>query len=189
MALNTDFLVKMPMSQKLLVLAAIVALLFLGYWLLFDNSLSDEYQAQTGILQDKKTQLKKLQTVEKDKQKLDRELQEKERKLEKAKEKLPTETEMERLLLTVNELGQKNGIKFSVFKPGGERKEGQLYIEVPIDLKFNGQYLYVMNFFYEVSILPRIINFSGISLSAGRKGGVNDISVNCTATTYKFIGR
>ncbi|HUT55087.1 MAG TPA: type 4a pilus biogenesis protein PilO [bacterium] len=189
MALNAEFLVKMPVSQKILVLAAAVAVLVLGYWFLIGSSLKSDLERMQAELSQAKSDLAKLETVQKDKEKLDRELKEKERKLEKAKEKLPTETEMERLLLTINELGQQNGIRFSNFKPLAERKEGNLYIEVPIELKFTGGYLYVMNFFAKVAALPRIVNFNGVSITGGGKGKTSEIDVSCTASTYKFIGK
>jgi type IV pilus assembly protein PilO len=189
MALNAEFLVKMPVAQKLLVLAAIIIVLVLGYWLLIDNDLTKEYNSQKAELQRKKADLDKLKMVEKDKEKLDRELKEKERKLEKAKEKLPTETEMEKLLLTINDLGQQNGIRFQTFKPLKEENVQKLYIRVPIELKFSGNYLYVMNFFYKVTHLRRIVNFSGISMmsSGGKKKATSEVKVSCTATTYRFV--
>ncbi len=184
MALNADYFIKMPIHQKLLILAALVALLFLGYYFLIDSKLTEEYKRKQGQLSSKRSELAKLETVERDKEKLDRQLKEKQRKLEKAKEKLPTETEMEKLFITISELGQKNGIKFSNFKPQTERAHGNLYIEVPISLDFTGSYVYVMNFFYKATHLPRIVNFHGLGISSGKKG--NEISVKCTAVTYKF---
>jgi len=184
MALNTDFIIKMPLLQKLLILAGVVTLTVLAYMFLMDSKLTQEYKRKQLELSGLRSELAKLETVEKDKEKLDRQLKEKERRLEKAKEKLPTETEMEQLLLTISELGQKNGITFKKFTPAGERSgEGGLYTEVPISLNFSGSYLYVMNFFYKVTNLSRIVNFAGLGMSAS-KG--KTIDVNCTAITYKF---
>jgi type IV pilus assembly protein PilO len=187
MALNTEFIVKMPIGQKLLVLVALILLIGILYWLMIASKLKEEYEQKENSLNDKRTELAKLETVEKDKEKLDRELKEKERKLEKAKEKLPTETEMENLFLTISDLGKQNGISFEIFKPLPERKQGDLYWEVPIELKYKGNYRYVMNFFYKVTHLSRIVNFGGVGIT-GAKGG-SDINVNCTATTYKFAGK
>jgi type IV pilus assembly protein PilO len=190
MALNAEFLVKMPVSQKILVLAAVVAVLVLGYWVLIGSSLKSDLVRMQGELAQAKSDLAKLETVQKDKEKLDRELKEKERKLEKAKEKLPTETEMESLLMKINQLGQQNGIKFSNFKPMPERKEGNLYIEVPIQLRFTGGYLGIMNFFANVAGYERIVNFNGVAITGGKGGGRgSEVEVTCTASTYKFIGR
>lgn len=184
MALNSDYIVKMPIGQKLLILAALITVIGLLYYFLIDSALTKEYKDLQGKLQTKRTDLAKLETVEKDKEKLDRELKEKERKLEKAKEKLPTETEMERLLINVSDIGQQNGIIFKTFKPQAERKQKDgLYIEVPIDLNFSGNFKYVMNFFYKVTTLPRIVNFTGVNLIGG-KG--SNITVTCKAVTFKF---
>lgn len=187
MALNSEFIVKMPIGQKLLVLIALILLIGLLYWLLIASKLKEDYEAKDKSLKVKRTELAQLQTVEKDKEKLQREMKEKERKLEKAKEKLPTETEMENLFLTISDLGKQNGIKFAMFKPKPEKKEKALYVKVPIDLKFSGSYRYVMNFFYKVTNLPRIVNFSGIGIKSAKK--TREITVNCIATTYKFAGK
>jgi type IV pilus assembly protein PilO len=188
MALNAEFIVKMPIAQKVLVLVGLILLLGLGYWFLIGSGLKKDLATAQTELQTKQTTLTKLRAVEKDKEKLDRELAEKERKLESAKKKLPTETEMERLLLDINDLGQQNGIKFATFKPAPEQRQGNLYIEVPIDLKFTGGYIYVMNFFYKVATLPRIVTFSGVSITGGGRGKTSEVEVTCTASTYKFIG-
>jgi len=186
MALNTEFFVKMSIGQKLLIVAALVLTMGLLYYLLIDSKLTKEYNDKQTQLTEKRTDLAKLETVEKDKEKLDRELREKERNLEKAKEKLPTDTEMERLFLNISEIGQQNGIQFIVFKPQPEKKQQDLYIEVPIDLSFSGSYRYAMNFFYKVTTLPRIVNFTGIQITAG-KG--TEIAVSCKAVTFKFAAK
>ena len=186
MALNTEFFVKMPIGQKLLIVAALVLTIGLLYYLLIDSKLTKEYNDKQSQLTEQRTELAKLETVEKDKEKLDRELKEKERKLEKAKEKLPTDTEMERLFLNISEIGQQNGISFKVFKPLAEKKQQDLYIEVPIDLSFSGSYRYAMNFFYKVTTLPRIVNFTGILITGG-KG--SEIAVSCKAVTFKFAAK
>lgn len=188
MALNSEYIVKMPIGQKLLILAALITVIGLLYYFTIDSDLTAEYKSKQGKLQEKRTDLAKLETVEKDKEKLDRELKEKERKLEKAKEKLPTETEMERLLLNISEIGQQNGISFKTFKPLKENKQKDgLYIEVPIDLAFSGNYKYAMNFFYKVTSLPRIVNFTGINMVSGKSG--TEIAVTCKAVTFKFSAK
>ena len=187
MALNTEFFVKMPLGQKLLILAVVVALIVLGYWFGIDTDLSEQLDSKRDELAAKKNDLAKLETVEKNRKKLERELQNKELELEKAKEKLPTETEMEKLFLTISELGQENGITFQTFQPGTESTESNLYKVVPISLNFYGSYAYVLNFFYEVTHLPRIVRFEGIKISP--KGLGNEISVSVTAKTFKFAGK
>jgi len=187
MAMNTEFFVKMPIGQKMLILGVVVALLFLGYWFGIDNDLSKELDSKRDELAAKKNDLAKLETVEKNRKKLERELQNKELELEKAKEKLPTETEMEKLFLTISELGQKNGITFKTFQPGKESTQSNLYKVVPISMNFTGSYPYVLNFFYEVTHLPRIVRFEGIKISPQKRG--NDISVSVTAKTFKFAGK
>jgi type IV pilus assembly protein PilO len=184
MALNSEYIVKMPIGQKLLILAALITVIGLLYYFLIDSELTKTYKGLQDKFQEKRTDLAKLETVERDKEKLDRELKEKERNLEKAKEKLPTDTEMERLLLNISEIGQQNGITFRTFKPQPEKKQKDgLYIEVPVDLNFSGNFKYVMNFFYKVTSLQRIVNFTGVSMVSS-KG--TDINVTSKAVTFKF---
>jgi type IV pilus assembly protein PilO len=197
MALNTDFIVKMPVSQKLLILGALIALMVLGYWFFVDNKMNAQLKAlregdpanpSADNVASLEQELEKLKWVERDKQNLEQQLEEKKQQLRAIESKLPSEAEMERLLLDLSQQMKAGGLVAKDIKPQPHKDAG-LYMEVPIQLKLTGGYKYVMTFFSKVAEMDRIINFGGISIALApeAKGAkTSDVEVNCTATTYRL---
>jgi len=185
MALNAEKIAKLPTSQKLLALAALVVLIVFLYYLLLDKDYQNEIKRLNGQLSDLKTEISKIRAIAADITRVERELALLEKKLSEALTKLPNEAEVEKLLITIDELGRENGLSFTVFKPGKETNR-QLYTEVPISLKFTGNFYHVLRFFDEVTKLPRIITISDLGMSQLRGGKTSILDVSCVATTYKF---
>ena len=100
-----------------------------------------------------------------------------------AKKALPQKKEIPSLLTAVSESGQRAGLEFLLFKPQNERRK-QFYAEIPVAIRVTGSYHETADFFDKVSNLPRLVNIDNITLKSG-KG--NDLSINCTALTYRFI--
>lgn len=184
-AINLEKIAKLPVSQKLLALGAVVILIGFLYYILLDKEYQNEIDKLNGQLSDLKTEISKIRAIAADINKVERELALLEKKLSEALTKLPNEAEVEKLLITVDKLGRDNGLNFQIFKPGKESPK-QLYTEVPIALKFTGNFFHVLRFFDEVSKLSRIITVSDLSMSQIGGGKTSLIDVTCTATTYKF---
>ncbi|OGP61372.1 MAG: hypothetical protein A2V67_02115 [Deltaproteobacteria bacterium RBG_13_61_14] len=185
MALNVEKIAKLPASQKLLALAALVVLIVFLYYIVWDKDYQSQINRLHSQLSDLKTEISKIQAIREDITKVERELALLEKKLSEALTKLPNEAEVEKLLITIDELGRENGLTFSVFKPGKEANK-QLYTEVPISLKFQGNFYHVLRFFDEVTKLPRIITISDLTMSQVRSGKTSILDVSCVATTYMF---
>ena len=184
MALNAETIAKLPTSQKVLALGALVLLIVLLYYFLVDKKYQDEAEQLNARLDDLKTEISKTRAIAANINEVDKELKLLEKKLAEALTKLPNEAEVEKLLITIDELGRDNGIIFSTFKPGKEAAR-QLYTEVPIALKFRGNFFHILRFFDEIIKLPRIVTISDLTMTSGKgKGGMLDVT--CTATTYKF---
>jgi len=100
-----------------------------------------------------------------------------------AKKALPQEQEIPSLLTAVSESGQRAGLDFLLFKPQGEKRR-QFYAEIPVAIRVAGSYHETADFFDKVSRLSRLVNVDNINVRTG-KG--NNLNVNCTALTYRFI--
>jgi type IV pilus assembly protein PilO len=186
MALNAETIAKLPVSQKLLALGALVILIGFLYYLLLDKKYQDNINTLNGQLTDLKTEISKIQAIANDKVKVERELALLEKKLQEAVKKLPNAAEVDKLLITIDELGRENGLNFTNFHPGKESAK-QLYIEVPIALKFSGNFYRILRFFDEITKLPRIVSISDVTMNSQGAGTKSTfLEVNCTATTYKF---
>lgn len=188
MALSAETIAKLPTSQKLLALIALVVLIGFLYYLLLDKKYQDKINTLNGQLSDLKIEISQVRAIAADAANMERELALLEKKLQEAVKKLPNAAEVDKLLITIDELGRENGLNFTNFRPAKEAAR-QLYIEVPIQLKFTGNFFHVLRFFDEITKLPRIVTISDVSLGSqggGRGGKGSLLDVNCTATTYKF---
>jgi len=74
------------------------------------------------------------------------------------------------------------------FAPSGEIRK-DFYAEIPVSISVNGDYHSFALFTDKVAHYPRIVNLSNITFSSPKPSGDNLVlvTVNCTATTYRFL--
>lgn len=104
---------------------------------------------------------------------------------------LPSKTEVPALLEDVSNLGQKNGLKFSLFKPRAEKKY-EFYSELPISMHMSARYHQIASFVSDVSALDRIVTIGDFKLEpvAGEKdkpAPEGELTVSLTAKTYRYL--
>lgn len=107
---------------------------------------------------------------------------------EAALELLPTEKEMDDLLKRITLAGQSSEVTFLLFRPL-EPVEHPYYWENPIRVKTLSTYHRLARFLSKVAALPRIVNISGLRMTAWapRKGrSVNTVEAEFLATIYIF---
>jgi type IV pilus assembly protein PilO len=110
----------------------------------------------------------------------------------RARQALPESEEIPSLLKNVSHAGQDAGLEFLQFRPERERKIG-FYAEIPVSMRFQGSYHEVLDFFYRVSKLNRIVSIKDIRMNATknrkRKGNSDwkQLDVSCSSVTYKFV--
>ena len=100
-----------------------------------------------------------------------------------AKRALPRKREIPSLLTAISDSGQRAGLDFLLFKPRGEKRR-KFYSEIPVAIRVTGRFHEAADFFDKVSRLSRLVNIDNIIVRSG-KG--NDLRINCTALTYRFI--
>lgn len=96
---------------------------------------------------------------------------------------LPNKTEMESLLIDINQAGLGRGLQFVLFKPGGEARR-DFYAELPIQLKLTGNYHDLGAFSGDIAKLSRIVTLNDISL-VPEKGGV--MTMDAVAKTFRYL--
>jgi len=188
MAKILDRLNKIPIWQKALVLlivsVGIVSFFHFTQWTVLDqeiaaldsefDGLERKYREQKAIAEDLATFKQSIRKLEED--------------LRVALTQLPRDKEIPSLLRDIYSLGKKSGVDFRTFTPSGESPK-KLYAEVPIKLTLSGTYHEIAVFFDRVGKLSRIVNISDIDLTpAQSKDGLTQLTVNCTATTFTFLG-
>lgn len=96
---------------------------------------------------------------------------------------LPNKSEMETLLIDINQAGRGRGLKFELWKPGQEAVK-EFYAELPITLSISGSYDDFGQFVSDVAKLPRIVTLRNLDISPGKNGG---LSMNAFAVTYRYL--
>lgn len=97
---------------------------------------------------------------------------------------LPTRSEMDALLIDINQAGLGRGLQFDLFKPAPSDNVTEFYAERPISLKVNGNYHDLGAFASDISKLPRIVLLNDLSIVTGKDGV---LSMDAVAKTYRYL--
>jgi len=97
---------------------------------------------------------------------------------------LPTRSEMDALLIDINQAGLGRGLQFDLFKPAATENVTEFYAERPINLKVNGNYHDLGAFASDISKLPRIVLLNDLSIVGGKDGA---LSMDAVAKTYRYL--
>jgi type IV pilus assembly protein PilO len=173
-----------PVGPRIVVLLAILLLVLGGAWY-FDWSNQNELLGQK---RQEETQLKE-EWLNKKRQAVNledyrKQLAEIDRQFGALLKQLPNRTEMDNLLVDVNQAGLGRGLQFEFWKPGSEQVR-DFYAEVPVAITVNGGYHDIGNFVGDVAKLSRIVTLNDISLEVDSKG--NGLKMNATAVTYRYL--
>lgn len=97
---------------------------------------------------------------------------------------LPNASEMESLLVDINQAGLGRGLQFELFKPGKEVVR-DFYAELPITVKITGAYHDFGAFAGDVAKLPRIVTLNDIDVTQARAG--QTLTLTTTAKTFRYL--
>lgn len=95
---------------------------------------------------------------------------------------LPNKSEVEKLLIYINQAGVSRGLKFELFKPGQE-KLYEFYAELPISIKVIGSYEALGDFSDDISQLSRVVLLKDINII--NKDGL--LAMEATAKTFRYL--
>jgi type IV pilus assembly protein PilO len=99
---------------------------------------------------------------------------------------LPDKKEIPTLLESVSQSGTDSGLEFILFQPEPEQPQ-DFYAKIPVSVAVRGGFHNVAMFFDRIGKLPRIVNVPDFNIEIPRQGVATDLSVTCTAETYRFL--
>ncbi|MBE9536942.1 MAG: type 4a pilus biogenesis protein PilO [Proteobacteria bacterium] len=180
---------KLPENQKILIPVVLAALLGgLYFYYMYTPMQAKEVSLRKKLTQ-MQSKLSQSQAVAADLPRFEAEAKAQKVKLKEALTKLPGSDEIPALLKSMEAIGYNSGVEFLSVKMKGEAPRG-FYAEVPVDLKLMASFHEFAIFMDKLSKLPRIINISKIKLGSPKnKGGKVVLSIECRATTYKFLNK
>src|SRR5215212_824852 len=80
---------------------------------------------------------------------------------------LPNKSQMDALLVDINQAGLGRGLQFELFRPAPGEITREFYAERPITLKVTGSYHDMGAFASDVGQLPRIVTLNDVAITAG----------------------
>ena len=103
--------------------------------------------------------------------------------------KLPTKSEMDALIIDINQAGLGRGLTFELFEPAKAEKLTEFYAELPISLAVTGNYHDLGAFASDVSRLPRIVTLTDFVILSGKDGGKDQglLKMTAQAKTYRYL--
>ena len=96
---------------------------------------------------------------------------------------LPNRSQMDALLVDINQAGLGRGLQFDLFKPAAQESAKDFYAELPIQLKVVGTYHDMGQFAADISQLPRIVTLNDISLTTAK----DSLTMDATAKTFRYL--
>lgn len=173
-----------PLIPKIAVLLGLfVAILVAGWWFVWSDQLTEletkqrEEETLRQQYLDKKRQAVNLDLYT-------QQLAEIDRSFGALLKQLPNKSEIEALLIEVNQAGLGRGLQFELFRPGQEQIK-DFYAELPIAVKINGSYHDFGAFAADIAKLPRIVTLNNISITPVKEGGI--LSLDATTKTFRYL--
>ena len=99
---------------------------------------------------------------------------------------LPNRSQMDALLVDINQAGLGRGLQFELFRPAPTEIAREFYSERPITVTVTGSYHDMGAFASDVGQLPRIVTLNDVSIVAGDKNP-SVLTMNATARTFRYL--
>ena len=173
-----------PMIPKIVILLAIlIAVPVAGYFLDWQGQLEriDAGRAEEQKLKDSYV-AKKRQAVNLDLHK--QQLREIDTQFGALLRQLPNKSQMDALLVDINQAGLGRGLQFDLFKPAAHETQKEFYAELPIQVKVVGTYHDMGAFAADVGALPRIVTLNDVKINAEKDG---NLVMEATARTFRYL--
>jgi type IV pilus assembly protein PilO len=100
---------------------------------------------------------------------------------------LPNRSQMDALLVDINQAGLGRGLQFELFRPSPGEITREFYAERPITLKVTGTYHDMGAFASDVGQLPRIVTLNDVTISAGGAKDTSLLTMDVTARTFRYL--
>lgn len=181
--LNPNDVGTWPLIPRIVILAGLfAALVVAGWWFVWQDQLASLEAKQAEEVRLKEDFLsKKRQAVN-----LDfyvQQLNEIDRSFGTLLKQLPNKSEVEALLVEINQAGLGRGLQFELFKPGAEQVK-DFYAELPISVKLIGSYHDFGAFAGDIGRLSRIVTLNNVAIST-QKDGL--LVLDAVTKTFRYL--
>src|SRR5262245_49171849 len=130
---------KIPLAQRVLVVALSVVFLIAGNYMVFVSPLEDEIAASDQQIRDLDSQLVQKRAIARDLTRYRVEVERLKQRLNEALTLLPNEAEIPELLQKIAALVEQSDCTMTTFEPQGEVVSG-FYAKIPVKMAIRGNY-------------------------------------------------
>jgi type IV pilus assembly protein PilO len=97
---------------------------------------------------------------------------------------LPNQSEMDALLIDINQAGLGRGLAFDLFKPAEKETFSEFYAELPVQIRVTGNYHDLGAFASDVAKMPRIVLLTDLKIDPPKDGL---LTMEAVAKTYRYL--
>jgi type IV pilus assembly protein PilO len=172
-----------PLLPRLIILAVFFVLLVGVVWFFFWSSQLEELETarqQEATLREEWLS-KKRQAVNLDAHR--KQLEEINRTFGALLKQLPNASEVEKLLVDINQAGVGHGLQFDLFQPMAEVRQ-DFYAELPIKIRLTGTYHELGAFAGDVAKLSRIVTLNDFEIAVTKDA---TLTMNTVAKTFRYL--
>src|SRR6267154_218694 len=172
-----------PLPKAMLLVGVLVGIIALGYFLDWQEQMDslDAGRLQEAKLKDEYV-LKQQQAINLDLYR--QQLREIDSSFGALLRQLPNRSQMDALLVDINQAGLGRGLQFDLFKPAPAETRREFYAELPVTLKLNGSYHDMGQFASDIGQLSRIVTLNDIGLTAAKDGSP---TMYVTQKTFRYL--
>ena len=99
---------------------------------------------------------------------------------------LPNKSEVEALLVEINQAGMGRGLQFDLFKPGPEQIK-DFYAELPITVRLTGTYHDFGAFAGDIGKLSRIVTLNNVIIATNQQSKDGALVMDATTKTFRYL--
>ena len=175
-----------PVAPRVTILLALfVAIMLAGWWFVWVDQLDMlEKKQQTELKLRDEFVAKKKEAVN-----LDlyvQQLNEIDRSFGALLKQLPNKSEVESLLVEINQAGMGRGLQFDLFKPGVEQVK-DFYAELPINVRLTGSYHDFGAFAGDIGKLSRIVTLNNIAIVTNPQARDGSLVMDAVTKTFRYL--
>ena len=184
--LNPNDVGTWPLAPRVAVLLGLFVLLLVGgWWFWWSEQLETLTQRQQDELKLKEEFVaKKSQAVNRDL--YVQQLNEIDRSFGALLKQLPSKSEVESLLVEINQSGMGRGLQFELFKPGQENVK-DFYAELPINVRLTGSYHDFGAFAGDIGRLSRIVTLNDMSITGNPQSKDGTLVLDAVTKTFRYL--
>ena len=178
---------KVPLPQRILVLALVViAILFITYFF-FVSPVEEEITRSKRRIEQLENQLTRKRVIARNLSRYRVNVERLKQRLNEALTELPNEAEIPELLQKMAALVEQSDCELEEFSPLEEVVQ-KFYARIPVRITATGNYHSIAVFFDKISKLSRIVNVTEIKLTEPKLENKKVVlKASFLATTFKFV--